>query len=149
MKKFVALIMVVMMLIGGMATAEVDFSGMTFAELWEAYNQITSELYIKALVEGVQIPMGDYVAGTDFPAGSYILTYTWEEKDILGEKYHGIRVLDPDGNIVKPYWISLEYPSTQAKVTLREGDRLSLNTSVNSHEVKPTIQLLIPYLIGQ
>ena len=148
MRKLFAFLIVVSVLFG-VASAEIDLSNMTLNEIQEIYTQVSSVLYTEALINGVKIPIGRYTAGVDIPVGSYVITFEWDEFDQYAEKDHLITVYDANGNKDYNRSLYLKYPKTQVKVTLEDGEVLVLDSEVKRHSVTPTIQLLISFIVNQ
>lgn len=73
MKKVVMLVLVLVM-VGAVALAEVDLSGMTFDELVELRKQVDQAIWASDGWQSVQVPGGDYDVGVDIPAGRWTLT---------------------------------------------------------------------------
>ena len=50
-----------------------DISGLSSDELIELTRQISFKLFGEKLTNGVEVPSGEYIIGTDIPAGTYRL----------------------------------------------------------------------------
>lgn len=148
MRKVISLLLVAILLIG-VASAEIDLGNMTLDEIREIYTQVSSALYSEALIKGAKIPVGRYTAGVDIPAGSYILTFEWDEFDQYSNSMHKIYVYDAKGDMDIYRNVKISYPNTQGKVTLADGETLVIETDVKRYQVTPTIQLLISYILNQ
>ena len=72
MKKVVMLVLA-LVLVGVVASAEVDLSGMTYEELVELRDQLDKTIWAMDEWEYVQVPGGDYDVGVDIPAGRWTL----------------------------------------------------------------------------
>jgi len=72
MKKLLALILILALALPALALADIpDISGLTEAELIELNRQIQLCLFSEKLVNGVDVPAGEYTVGIDLPAGTY------------------------------------------------------------------------------
>lgn len=71
MKKLIALILVFACLMPVIAVADLDLSGYSFDDLIDLQRQITAEILSRPEWKEVTVPAGDWVVGTDIPAGSY------------------------------------------------------------------------------
>ena len=123
MKKLlvVALMLAMMLSLVGFAEVNVDVGSMSHEELVALFEKVQLALFGRALMDGVEIPLGKYVAGKDIPAGSYVINVagyhasvsvqTWlpdgETQDIFflleGGESHRITLID--GMIINLYSI--------------------------------------------
>lgn len=71
--KRVALLVLVILLVGSLAVAEVDLSGMTYDEMVELRDQLDKAIWASDGWQYVQVPGGDYDVGVDIPAGRWTL----------------------------------------------------------------------------
>lgn len=71
--KRVALLVMALLLVGALASADVDLSGMTYDELVELRDQLDKTIWAMDEWEYVQVPGGDYDVGVDIPAGRWTL----------------------------------------------------------------------------
>lgn len=72
MKKLLSLILALALLLPAAALADLpDISGLTDDELLELNHQIQLRLFSEQLVNGVEVPAGEYTVGSDLPAGVY------------------------------------------------------------------------------
>ena len=73
MKRFLALF-VLLILFPVFSLADLpDISNLTTDELLELNHQIQSRLFSQKLVDGVDVPAGEYIVGEDIPSGNYRL----------------------------------------------------------------------------
>ena len=80
MKKLIAFIMIIAMLLPAAVSAEDLFEkklgDLTFDELMLINKNIQIRLFKKeAAVDGVKVPAGEYIVGEDIPAGTYRIEY--------------------------------------------------------------------------
>lgn len=73
MKKVVLLVLA-LVLVGAVALAEVDLSGMTFDELVALKEQINLAIWNSQEWQEVTVPMGVWKVGEDIPAGHWSVT---------------------------------------------------------------------------
>ena len=72
MKKLITIILAVALILPIAARADLpDISGLTNEELKELNNQIQLRLFSEKLVNGVEVPAGEYIVGQDIPADIY------------------------------------------------------------------------------
>ena len=72
MKKLITLLLILALAMPVTALADIpDISGLTEAELIELNRQIQLCLFSEKLVNGVDVPAGEYTVGIDLPAGTY------------------------------------------------------------------------------
>lgn len=72
MKKFVASVLTLLLLLSTVALAEIDISSLSFDELLALNTQVQLALFKeKSMIDGVEVPAGTYVVGEDIPSGSY------------------------------------------------------------------------------
>lgn len=109
MKRVFVLILAVL-LIGALASAEVDLSGMTFDELVSLKDQINLAIWNCQEWQEVTVPMGVWKVGEDIPAGHWSITSnrwahiqvgtalsaTGHEIDIMGTSYWYSQSIDPN-----------------------------------------------------
>lgn len=123
MKKFLALILA-MILLGGSAAAETpDLSGLTTDELLSVIREAQSLLFDQQLVDGVRVPQGTYIIGEDIPAGTYRIEIT------DGTGYYDVRDV-PNGYLIHSGLTGKSYNVTEiGKITLEAGNELKLVNS--------------------
>ena len=71
--KRVAMLVLALMLVGTVAPAEVDLSGMSYEEMVELRDQLDKAIWASDGWQYVQVPGGDYDVGVDIPAGRWTL----------------------------------------------------------------------------
>lgn len=74
MKRIVSVILMIVLCIGGIASADVDLSGMTFEELLELQQKVNDALFSSDEWIEVEVPLGVWDIGKDIPAGRYELS---------------------------------------------------------------------------
>ncbi len=118
MKRFFSLILMVMMLFGVACGEEtkpaIDLDNMTLAEIKELYVDLSSRLYVEALIKGCSIPLGDYVVGKEIPSGTYVVKIQLKDKDGWVRVY----VWGTDGEIVDSESTIVTKDREYAKITL-------------------------------
>ena len=73
MKRFIGLLLV-LLLVAGVAHAEIeDISKLTDDELIQLKEQISAEEIARGLEKAVKVPRGRYIVGKDIPAGTYTI----------------------------------------------------------------------------
>jgi len=74
MKKLLTVILILALAVPAIALADLpDISNLTKDELLELNHQIQLRLFSEQLVNGVDVPAGDYIVGEDIPEGIYRL----------------------------------------------------------------------------
>ena len=74
MKKVLSLILAIVLLIGSVALADIDLTGMSFNELRILYEQVQQALIDTKQGGTVKVGSGTYVVGKDIPAGKWTIT---------------------------------------------------------------------------
>jgi hypothetical protein len=123
MKKVIALITALILIVGSAAAEIPDLSGLSEDELFEVIHEAQAILFASNLVEGVRVPQGTYTVGIDIPAGTYRIEIT------DGNGYY--EVYDkPDGRLLHAGITGSGYDITEiGKITLEGGYVLSLINS--------------------
>ena len=123
MKKFLALILA-MILLGGSAAAETpDLSGLTTDELLSVIREAQALLFDQQLVDGVSVPQGTYIIGEDIPAGAYRIEIT------DGTGYYDVYDKQ-DGKLIHSGLTGKSYKVTEiGKITFEDGNVLKLVNS--------------------
>ena len=115
MKKLITIILILALAVPAAALADLpDISGLSEEELIELSHQIQMILFNEKLINGVDVPAGEYTVGTDLPAGTYRMVIVEEQKMAIDESFLG------------EYWGVTEI----GKITLSDGNilRISGNT---------------------
>lgn len=104
------------------ALAEIDFSTMSFDELMQAQEQLTSALWNSDGWVDVTIPCGVYVIGSDIPAGRWTITASKNVSYV----YTGLQLDETGNQLEAPYeyeFVSLTDTSWPSSVTwnLKDG----------------------------
>lgn len=71
--KRVVMLVLALVLVGAVALAEVDLSGMSYEEMVELRDQLDKAIWASDGWQYVQVPGGDYDVGVDIPAGRWTL----------------------------------------------------------------------------
>ncbi len=104
----------------------IDLSSLTNEEIIELHTQINQEIVSRRIEKSATLLAGKYIAGTDLPAGHYILICRTDDN------HHGIVwVSSPSDNLSKDYpSVLYEYISFNAeeqfRITIEEGGILNL-----------------------
>lgn len=69
-----SLIALVMISTAVYVSAEVDLTGMSYAELVALRNQVETAILESGEYKEVEVPIGDWIVGTHIPAGEYKIT---------------------------------------------------------------------------
>lgn len=126
MKKLISLCLVLAVLALPVAAfAEIDLSGMSFAELIDLRQQIDLLLFGSDEYKSVSVPQGIYTVGEDIPAGTYSLSVSAEAYSAYIEVYSAMP-LDYE-NRVCDYRISPSEPV--AKITFEDGQIIQVESS--------------------
>lgn len=126
MKKFVALFMA-LMLLGSVALADVDLSGMTYDELVALKDQINLAIWESEEWQEVTVPIGVWKIGEDIPAGHWTIKVAPGGEMVWGSISVGT-ALDETGKDIDigetEYWYSemVKLEGEDAAVTLDELD---------------------------
>ena len=74
MKKFVILLMVLVLGVGSLALASgIDLSALTDEQLSALYTEVTQAIVDRKIEKTAHLEAGKYVAGSDIPFGEYVL----------------------------------------------------------------------------
>ena len=71
MKRFLAIMVLVLMVVSSAAAEDIDLSGLSFDQLIQLQSRITMEIMQRDEWQEVTVPAGVYVIGKDIPAGSW------------------------------------------------------------------------------
>lgn len=124
MKKLITMFLILALAMPALALADLpDISGLSREDLIELNYRIQMLLFSQQLVEGVNVPPGQYIIGEDIPAGTYRIEITGGTGfyDVY-EKEGGRTILT--GLTGKSYDV-LEI----GKITLEDGNVLALYNS--------------------
>lgn len=121
MKKVVLLVLA-LVLVGAVALAEVDLSGMTYDEMVELRDQLDKAIWASDGWQYVQVPGGDYDVGTDIPAGRWTLVGV--------DSYSEIKVCESralkDDYAAEIIYESLEH-NQHYNITLEDGQYIKIS----------------------
>lgn len=121
MKK-VALLVLALVLVGSLAVAEVDLSGMTFDELVELRNQVDQAIWASDGWQEVEVPGGEYEVGPEIPAGKW--TITADSMLTMVDLYSSADKKDDYDGLVDSTVLS---EGETYNVTLKEGQCITLS----------------------
>ena len=130
MKKYIAIILTIAMLIGTSLLVwsdPIDLSGYDDTALVELLSQVQQEIVNRNIEKTAELPAGKYIGGRDIPAGTFIWTCMAQ-----GEDWGNITVysLAADGSRDKQkFWDVAGAPEDGEEVdsfiiTVEEGDEL-------------------------
>ena len=71
MKRFLAIMVLVLMVVSSAAAEDIDLSGLSFDQLVQLQSRITMELMQRDEWQEVTVPEGIYLVGHDIPAGKW------------------------------------------------------------------------------
>ena len=114
MKKFLS-ILIVLLMICAVAFAEINLSSLSVDELIKLKTSIEKELIDRGAVKSANVPAGEYIIGTDIPAGSYSIT----TKQIMATIVFGdfnMYIATPDSPV--------------GKVTLKDGQTFECSAAI-------------------
>ena len=109
MKKLLSVLLVLCVLaLPVCAFAEIDLSGLSFAELIDLRQQIDRLLFGSDEYKEVTVPQGNYTVGVDIPAGAYSLSVSsfatctiYEDSSADFDKLVGMYALSADSPVAK------------------------------------------------
>ena len=130
MKKYIAIILTIAMLVGtsSLTWADlIDLSGYDDTALVELLSQVQQEIVNRHIEKTAELPAGKYIGGQDIPAGTFIWTCMAQ-----GDDWGNVTVysLDADGSHDKQkFWDVAGTPEEGEEVdsfmiTVEEGDEL-------------------------
>ena len=121
MKKLLALILLFALLLTT-ASAEIDLSGMSEAELLALSRQIQLLLFGEKLAAGVTVNPGTYTIGEDIPAGSY-------KVDVVNPNVSGyLMITDASGEYVASHFLGeMLGTNTIGKLVLEDGQTVEIS----------------------
>ena len=125
MKKALICIILILALLSSIVSvlAEMDFSEMSFNELLEAQEQLTTALWASDGWEEVRVPTGIYKIGEDIPAGRWTISITPDNKYYV-TIYTGTELDETGNSVAYPYTyesIHREQGNTSVTWTLKDG----------------------------
>lgn len=125
MRKLITLLLIAAMLLPAAALADLpDISGLTEDELIELNHQIQLRLFSEKLIDGVDVPAGDYVVGEDIPAGTYRMKVGFPSSGgyltIYESQERKISVVE---SFMGEYWGVTEI----GKIELKDGNMIHLS----------------------
>ena len=114
MKK-VCVVVFVLLIISGIAYAEISLSSMSTDELIALKTQIVQELLDRGAMKSATVPAGEYVIGKDLPVGEYSISTEQIFVTIIYGDYN-MYVISPENGI--------------GKVKLNEGDSFQCSSTI-------------------
>ena len=129
MKKLITIVITcaLALALAGAAWADVDLSGMSFAELAELRTQVQLEMFARQEWQSVQVPQGIYLVGREIPAGQWnvkALETSWTMLEVG-------RNLDEGG-------MKLKYPTKVAQAVM--GPQCSIYKAGDCTEFAITVE---------
>lgn len=110
------------------ASADVDYSHMTFDQLIETRVELNKEIMSRPEWKEVTVPAGEWIVGSDIPAGSYSVTYS-------GDVFATVTVTDGEennylknGNLVAMQVVTPD--DFVGRLVLEEGYIVSISSEV-------------------
>ena len=126
MKRFVC-IMIVCVLFPFAAFASLpDISSLSSDELIELCHQIQLRLFSENLVNGVEVPAGDYIVGEDIPSGTYRLEVVYPS---AGGYLHVYKSAESNVSIKDTFLGEFWGVVTIGKIQLEDGNMISISTN--------------------
>ena len=125
MKKLITVILILALLLPAAACAEVpDISGLSYEELLALNAAVQQAIFANAAsVDGVKVPIGEYIIGEDIPAGTYRLEFPGPEDTSFGYIY----IYGPDESETDSYLTGKGYGvEAIGKIVLEEGMKISI-----------------------
>lgn len=92
MKKLISFLIALVILLAPCALAEIDLSGLSFAELIELRDRIQQELFTRDEWQAVLVPQGLWKVGEDIPAGSWRLICGVQKETTSLSDYAYVRI---------------------------------------------------------
>lgn len=125
MKKLITIILALALLLPAASLADLpDISGLTVDELLELNHQIQLRLFSEKLIDGVDVPAGDYIVGEDVPAGTYRMKVGFPSSGgyltIYESQERKISVVE---SFLGEYWGVTEI----GKIELKDGNMIHLS----------------------
>lgn len=125
MKRVFAMLAVVLMLLASVAVAEeIDLSGLNDEEIVILMQRVQEEIVARHIEKTATMRSGSYIAGRDFPAGSYVYTCL-----AAGNEWGNLTIHAEEGAGQMLFWKVVSAPEDGKEplsyfVTLKSGDRL-------------------------
>ena len=125
MKKLITVILILALIIPAAALADLpDISGLSNEELIELNHRIQLMLFTEKMVEGVEVPAGEYIVGEDMPAGVYRMEVVFPNAGGHMTVYDTDKSRTTiDQSYLGEFWGVLEI----GKIKLEEGNVLRIN----------------------
>ena len=117
MKRLITIILILAMILPAAALADLpDISGLSYDELIEVSRKIQMQLFSSQLVNGVNVPPGEYTVGEDIPEGSYRV-------GIVNKEYNSmITINSAEKKVITSYTLGDLYGAYEVgKLTLENG----------------------------
>ena len=166
MKRFLAIILAVLLLAPAAAFADFDLddiSNMSDDELLELYSQVRDEMKERGLMPTLELSGGKYIVGQDIEPGTYKITCTSTSGEALNDAYSGLgnaydallgegwgQLMGAAGDILEStsdmdVEILGDYGTVIKSVSMKTGDVVTLtleeNTALNITDGSCTIEM--------
>ena len=143
MRRLFVLCIALMLTFTTLAFAEsFDVSSLSYEELVQLNQDMQVALFGKKLGDGVTIPIGTYIAGTDIPAGTYVLTAHGEDF------YLGVYLYDKNGKEIGIKIMANDGDTLKVSIP-EDGMAFSFFNARFNSSVTIDINTFTGYLIGQ
>ena len=125
MKKLITILLILSLALPALALADLpDISCLSVDELLELNHQIQLRLFSEKLIEGVDVPEGQYIVGEDIPSGTYRLEIVFQRSGgyltIYDSKDNMKKI---KGSFIGEYWGVVEI----GKLELNEGNVVDIS----------------------
>lgn len=125
MKRIFAMLAVVLVLFGSVATAEaIELAGLSDEQLVALMERVQEEIVARHIEKTATMRSGSYIAGRDIPAGSYVYTCM-----ASGDDWGNVFVHSEEGAGKQKFWQIVSAPEDGEEaesffLTLNTGDEL-------------------------
>lgn len=126
MKRIFAMLAVVLVLFGSVATAEeIELASLNDEQLVALMERVQEEIVARHIAKTATMRRGSYIAGRDIPAGSYVYTCM-----ASGDDWGNVTVRSEEGAGKQQLWHILSAPEDGEEaesffLTLNTGDQLN------------------------
>lgn len=122
MKKGIALLLVLAMLLGFGAAEEIELAHLSDEQVVALMRRVQEEIAARHIEKTATLAGGSYIAGRDIPAGSYVFTCL-----AAGDDWGSVKIYSEEDK--KLFWKALSAPdggeaSETFFISLKSGDRL-------------------------
>lgn len=125
MKRILAMLVMVLVLLGSVATAEgIELASLNDEQLVALMERVQQEIVARHIEKTATMRRGSYIAGRDIPAGSYVYTCL-----ATGDDWGNVTIRADEGNGDQLFWNIAFAPEEGEEpdgyfITLKDGDRL-------------------------